>query len=144
MRVNWTVSMMLVAAVAASACSGGGGNSSSSGGSPTAPSNPATTTSVTVTINGITGNQAYNPNPVKAASGSKLVFKNNTSVEHHLVMDDGSMDFGTIAAGASSAAMDLPPGGAGNYHCTNHPSMVGSINGDAAPEPPADGGSVDY
>jgi len=129
---------IVAAAFVLSACSGGGSNGGG-GSTPTSPSNPTTTT-VTVAIDGITGNQAYNPNPVAAPAGSKLVFKNNTSVEHHIMMDDGSADFGTIAAGASSTPHDLPPGNTGNYHCTNHPSMVGSINGASAPEPPADGG----
>jgi plastocyanin len=139
MRMNWNLTAAVVASFIVSACSGGGNGSST----PAGPSSTAPT--VTINIVGIEGNAAYTPNPAPAASGSKLVFRNNTSVEHHLVMDDGSIDFGSVAAGASSAAQDLPPGGVGNYHCTNHPTMVGSINGTSAPEPPADGGGgVDY
>jgi hypothetical protein len=53
-------------------------------------------------------------------------------------MDDRSIDFGNLAPGASSAARSV--GGGGNFHCDNHPSMVGSINGATAPEPPPGSG----
>jgi hypothetical protein len=45
---------------------------------------------------------------------------------------------GDIAPGASGS-MQLK-GASGNYHCTNHPSMVGSINGAMAPTPPPGSG----
>jgi hypothetical protein len=48
-------------------------------------------------------------------------------------MDDGSVDFGDIAAGGSSER-ELRTGG-GNYHCTIHRTMVGSINGQLPAEP---------
>jgi hypothetical protein len=53
-------------------------------------------------------------------------------------MDDGSNDFGQLAVGASSAPRGV--GSGGNFHCTIHPSMVGSINGTVAPEPPPGSG----
>ena len=56
---------------------------------------------------------------------------NYTTETHHIVMDDGSVDFGEIAAGGSSER-ELRTGG-GNYHCTIHRTMVGSINGRAPP-----------
>jgi hypothetical protein len=68
-----------------------------------------------------------------------LVWKNSTDVTHHIVMDDGSAVIGDIAPGTSSAAIQLK-GAGGNFHCTNHPSMVGSINGATAPEPPPGSG----
>jgi plastocyanin len=105
---------------------------------PTAPAAPAAGT-VTVNIVSSSGNTAFNPDPVQVMSGNMIVFKNNTGVAHHLAMDDGSVVFGDIAAGSSSAPMALSNSG-GNYHCTIHPSMVGNINGAAAPQPPMGGG----
>ena len=55
---------------------------------------------------------------------------------HHIVMDDGSGDAGSIVPGASSTLM--LKGNGGNYHCENHPTMVGSINSATAPDPPSD------
>ena len=51
-------------------------------------------------------------------------------------MDDGSADLGDIAPGATSRGFTVRSGSALNFHCTLHPSMVGSINGANAPEPP--------
>ncbi len=131
---------------------GGGGSNYSGGGTttPTAPSPaptpspapapaPNPTPSVTVNIVSSSGNGAFSPNPVQAAAGSSIQWRNDTSVSHVLVMDDGR-SIGTLAPGAS-VTMTVSSGG--SYHCTNHPSMVGSINGATAPEPPTGGGS-DY
>lgn len=105
-----------------------------------APSTPApTTASVTVSIVGIAGSAAFSPNPVQATTGN-IVWKNDTSVTHVLVMNDGR-SIGTVNPGAS-VTMPLT-GTGGDYHCTNHPTMVGSINGAAAPTPPSGTGS-DY
>ncbi len=112
------------AAAMAAAC---GGSSSS----PTAPGS-VTDTVLTVSIAGVRGNGSYVPNPVQTG-GNRIVFRNNDTVNtHHIVMDDGSVDFGNLGPGASSQARAVT---GGNFHCINHPSMVGSINGAAAPEP---------
>jgi plastocyanin len=127
MRVNLLVGSTLVAAGAVWSCGGGG---STSGPTPTAP--------MTVTIVSSAGNGAFNPNPVQAATGTTITWKNNTSDIHRLVMDDGLAVIGDIQPGASSAPMQSR---SGNYHCTIHPSMVGNINGSMAPTPaPGSGG----
>ena len=132
MRSSFTLATVLAAAVSMWSCGGGGGSSSS----PTTPGTTASTTTSTVTVNIVTsaGNQAYSPNPVQAATGSMIVWKNNTLDGHHIVMDDGSAVIGDIAPGGSSAPLQVK-GSGGNFHCTNHPSMVGSINGATAPTP---------
>ena len=128
MRSSFILVFVLTAAVSASRC--GGGNSSSS--TPTNPGN-ATPTIVTVSIVGTKGNASYVPDPVPAGSGDQVMFKNNDAVSHRIVMDDNSVDFGSVAPGASSAAKGV--GAGGNFHCTIHPSMVGTINGSVAPTP---------
>ena len=52
-------------------------------------------------------------------------------------MDDGSADLGDIAPGATSRGFTVRSASAFNFHCSLHPSMVGSINGATAPESPA-------
>ena len=127
MRSSLILVGVLAAAVAASRCGGKGGGSS-----PTTPG-PTTPSTLTVSIVGIKGNGSYVPNPVATASGNQVMFKNNDTVNtHRIVMDDGSADFGSLAPGASSSAKAVA---GGNFHCTNHPSMVGSINGATAPDP---------
>ena len=44
---------------------------------------------------------------------------------HRVVLNDGQLDTGNIAAGAFSQPMTLGP--PGPYHCSIHPEMVGTI-----------------
>ena len=134
MRASAILIAVLAAAVSASRCSGGGNSSSQT---PTSPGG-TTASTVTVSIVATNGNKSYVPNPIPTASGDQVVFKNNDTVVHHIVMDDRSIDFGNISPGASSAAKGV--GAGGTFHCENHPSMVGSINGAVAPEPPPGSG----
>ena len=120
MRSSWIL-VIVMAALSASAC----------GGSPTTPG-AMTAGTMTVSIVGTQGNGSYVPNPVPTA-GNQVMFKNNDPVNtHHIVMDDGSADFGNLAPGTSGPAKTVT---SGNFHCVNHPSMVGSINGTTAPAP---------
>lgn len=123
----------LFAVAGAIALIGCGGASSSTS---TAPTNSASSpAAVTIAIVNSAGSGAFTPNPLSANSGDMVAFKNNDSVMHHIVMNDGSGDFGDIAPGATSRAMQATSK-AGNYHCTIHPTMVGTINGDKAPDTP--------
>jgi plastocyanin len=115
-------------------CGGGGGSNST----PTTPSTSTTVPAgVTVNIVGNSGSAAFSPNPVQAASGATIAWKNNSSAGHRLVMDNGPV-IGDVAVGAT-VTMTLN-GSGGNYHCTIHPTMVGSINGASAPPTPNPGG----
>jgi plastocyanin len=131
MRSSLILIGILAASVASSRC--GGGSSSQTA---TSPGDTAST--VTVSIASTNGNKSYVPNPVATSSGEQLVFKNNDTVVHHIVMDDGSIDFGSLSPGSSSPAKGVGIGG--NFHCSLHPSMVGSINGAVAPTPPPGSG----
>jgi plastocyanin len=125
--------IVLAAAVSAAQCGGGGSTQT--------PTTPGSTTSsvVTVSIGGIQGNGSFVPNPVSAANGNQVMFKNNDPLNtHQIVMDDHSADFGSLSPGMSSPAKAVT---SGNFHCANHPSMVGSINGATVPEPPPGSGN---
>jgi plastocyanin len=89
-----------------------------------------------VSVVGSIGNTAYQPNPVQAGVGTTVMFRNNDVTAHRIVMDDGSSDLGDLAPGATSPGLTIRSGAALTFHCTIHPSMVGSINGATAPEPP--------
>jgi plastocyanin len=77
------------------------------------------------------GATAFNPNPTMANVGDQIVFTNSDMVLHHLVMDDGT-DLGDVAPGQSTAPTALMTPTA-SFHCTLHPTMVGSINMDPPP-----------
>jgi plastocyanin len=68
-----------------------------------------------------------------------VVWRNNDSVTHRIVMNDGTVDTGDIAPGATSAPRQLSNDGV-NYHCSIHPGMIGSVMASSgAPPPPCAG-----
>jgi plastocyanin len=89
---------------------------------------------LTISIVGSFGNNAFTPNPLQASVGDVIVWTNSDQTMHSIVLDDGTV-IGNVAPGESSVPMPLISPTAA-YHCTIHPTMVGSINGAAAPEPP--------
>jgi plastocyanin len=87
-----------------------------------------------ITVTGDNGTLSFSPNPA-SAGGQMVVFKNIDTQTHRVVLNDGSIDTGDIAAGATSRAVQMPSAGT-NYHCALHPGMIGAIksaNGDDAP-----------
>lgn len=127
-------------------CGGGGGGGGGTGGggnpTPTGPStNPPPQASATVNIVSSAGSGAFTPNPVQVPAGGTIQWTNSTANVHVLAMNDGT-PIGTFAPGATLTT--TLSGSGGNFRCTNHPTMVGSINGATAPEPPAPGDPSDY
>lgn len=138
MRVMSVGALVVCGALAMSGCGGSGGNyggttapSPTSGGGTTPGQNAAV-----IAITATNGAQSFSPNPSNVQSGQAIVFRNSDSVAHRIVLDNGSLDTGLIAAGQSSAALSWS-GASGTYHCTIHPSMVGSIN-QPTPTAPSD------
>jgi len=84
------------------------------------------------------GSQSFSPNPAAAGQGTTVAWRNDDAVVHRIVMNDGSLDTGNIGPGQTSAALTMRTDG-GNYHCTIHPSMVGSIRAASGAPPPCTG-----
>jgi plastocyanin len=118
--------MCLVAA----ACGGGSSNPPSA---PT-PQPPSQPTTATIDIVGQNGTQAFSPNPANFG-GQMVVFRNTHSVPHQVVLNDGTVDTGVIAPGATSRAVQMPTAGT-NYHCSLHPGMIGSVSTAEGNQPP--------
>ena len=134
MRRSGTLAAALAVALVAANCGGGGG-----GGTPTGPSNPGGgggNSIVTINITGQGGRLAFSPNPATVVPGQMVVFKNNDTVTHHVVLDDGTVQTPDIAPGATSAPVAMGTSGSKTYHCTIHPGMVGGFNGAEAEPPP--------
>jgi plastocyanin len=95
---------------------------------PTPPAPTPTPSSGIVTINviGVNGAQSFSPNPATLPAGQMVVWHNIDTITHRVVLNDGTLDTGNIDAGASSEPMAINMGG-GPYHCSIHPSMVGTI-----------------
>lgn len=121
----------------------GVGCGGSGGGSYQAPSAPSVATpppagAITITIVRQDGAQSFSPNPADAG-GEVVVFRNADTIVHRVRLNDGSIDTGDIAPGATSRPIQMPPAGT-NYHCPIHPDMIGSVNtAGGEPPPPCDG-----
>jgi plastocyanin len=114
-------------------CGSGGG-----GGTPTTPTtqggSPSPPPTTTVNIVGSSGSGAFSPNPIQVPSGGSIRWTNSTANPHALVMNDGT----AIATLAPGATVTTTVGAGGDFRCTTHPSMVGSINRASVPMPPND------
>jgi plastocyanin len=65
-----------------------------------------------------------------------VVWHNVNNTTHRVVLNDRSVDTGDLAPGASSQPMVIGAAG-GQYHCSIHPEMIGSINLDTLASPPS-------
>ena len=128
------LALSIVVGVAVCSCGGSGGSSPN----PTTVTLAPAPTATTIDIVGQRGAQSFSPNPAAVNQGTMFVWRNMDSRLHHIVLNDGSVDSGDIAPGASSPALRLGTDGA-NYHCTIHPDMVGSINRSGGGPPPCEG-----
>jgi plastocyanin len=91
---------------------------------------------VTISITGLGGRLAFSPNPATVSAGQLVVFKNNDTVAHHVMLDDGSLQTADIPPGGTSAPVAMGTSGSDKYHCTIHPGMVGGFNGTEVEPPP--------
>ncbi|MEO8077899.1 MAG: hypothetical protein ABI818_16350 [Acidobacteriota bacterium] len=81
---------------------------------------------VTINVVGVNGAQSFAPNPATLPAGQMVVWHNIDSIIHRVVLNNGALDTGNLAPGASSQPMSINTG-SGPYHCSIHPSMVGTI-----------------
>ena len=114
----------------------GGGSSSPAG--PTTPPPGGGGANSTIAIVGQNGSQSFSPNPASVPVGQTVAWRNADSTTHHIVADDGSFDAGTIGPGATGVAVTVG-NGAITYHCSIHPTMVGTINGSQGSGPSGPG-----
>lgn len=117
--------IIMTGLASAAACSGGGASNAAG---------PSATSAATINIVGQNATQAFSPNPA-SFGGQAVAFKNNDSVAHRIVLNDGSIDFGDVAPGGTSRAATMPAAGT-NFHCSIHPGMIGSITAATGGAPP--------
>ena len=120
---------IFAAAIVALSIVSSGCSSSYDSGNPVAPTPPTPTTSngvVTIDIVRDNGAQSFSPNPATLPAGQMVVWRNVDGVTHRVVLNSGSLDTGDPRPGASSQPMSINTGG-GAYHCSIHPTMVGTI-----------------
>ena len=100
---------------------------SSTSPSSTSPSAQGPGIDFTININGNRGNQSYAPSPLTMRVGQVVNWHNFDSIEHTATLD-GVFNTGNIAAfSAHDNAVTMSRTGTFTYHCTIHPTMVGTI-----------------
>jgi plastocyanin len=85
-----------------------------------------------VTIVAMTGSTSFSPNPIVIKAGESIVWKNSEpSTQTHTATADLAsafqFDTGDILSGATSTKITFPTAGTFGYHCTPHPTMVGTV-----------------
>jgi len=125
MRVFVTVSAVIALGLGVWGC-GGSSNSSGNSGNPSTPT-PGIPGVVTIDVVAVNGAQSFSPNPATLPAGQMVVWHNVDGITHRVVLNDRSVDTGDLAPGTSSQPMAIAAVG-GQYHCSIHPVMVGSVN----------------
>ncbi len=92
------------------------------------PVSPLPGPDVTITIVGINGNMSFSPNPSTAKVGQKVAWRNSGGTTHTATADGGAFDTGSIANGGTSGLIAMGTAGSFSYHCSFHPTMVGTLN----------------
>lgn len=80
---------------------------------------------VTINVVSENGAQSFSPNPATLPAGQMVVWHNIDRTTHRVVLNNGSVDTGDLRPGATSQPMLINAGG--GYHCSIHPSMIGTI-----------------
>ena len=102
-------SVMLAAALAATVLGVAACSSNDTAPTPTAPSQPSTPSTpaaptgvITINVVRENGAQSFSPNPATVPAGQTVVWHNVDVVVHRVVLNDGKLDTGDIAAGLSA------------------------------------------
>ena len=74
------------------------------------------------------GSRSFSPSPASVTAGQQIRWHNADSVAHTATQDGGGFDTGLIPSGGTSAPITLTASGTINYHCSFHPSMVGTLS----------------
>src|SRR3954466_431010 len=77
---------------------------------------------------------AYQPGSILVQAGDTVTWTNTGSTPHTVTADDGSVDSGPLAPGASFS-QTFPAAGLFTYHCAIHPQMTGAVTITRAPDP---------
>jgi plastocyanin len=125
---------LLAGALLAVCGCGSGGDSYSGGSTPTSPTTTTPPGAFVITVVRQGGAQSFSPNPA-AAGGLSVVFRNADTVVHRVLLNDATIDTGDIAPGATSRVVQMPAAGT-NYHCSLHPTMIGSVSAASGDGPP--------
>ena len=89
---------------------------------------PNPTADVTINIVGMNGTNSYSPNPANVTVGQTVAWHNSDTTTHTATQTGGGFNSGNLGAGATSAPITITTAGDLAYHCTIHPTMVGTLH----------------
>lgn len=76
-------------------------------------------------------NRAFNPNPFTTAlngtASASVIFANQDNITHTVTQDGASPTFNHSFGGGTTFTFTFTTAGTYTYHCSIHPTMVGSI-----------------
>jgi len=90
---------------------------------------------ITIAIVRTDSSMSFSPANVVVQPGQQVVWYNADVTTHRIAGDAGEFDTGNLAPGATSQPVTVSGTNPLPYHCTIHPSMVGSLNGSGAQPP---------
>ena len=89
--------------------------------------------SILVTINGISGDNSYSPNPITINSGETITWYNADTISHTATsgsdsdLDEGQLFDSDAILSKQAFTLKFDNKGTFDYYCVYHPSMVGEI-----------------
>lgn len=69
---------------------------------------------------------SYSENPLTVKKGTTVTWTNDDTTAHSAAADDGSFNTGMLETG-ESGSVTFHEAGTYTYHCSQHPSMTGTI-----------------
>jgi plastocyanin len=117
--------LAVVAGIAAAVACGSSYSSMPTAPNPS-PSGTPVAADVTITINGMLGDRSYGPSPASAKVGQTVAWHNADSTAH--TATGTGFDTGAINPGQTSQPITFSTAGTFGYHCSIHPTMVGTLN----------------
>jgi plastocyanin len=82
---------------------------------------------VVINILGVDGNMSFNPPSATIKAGQTVSWHNTDAITHTATADVGAFGTGGVAPGTTTAPLKMTEGGTLSYHCSIHPSMVGTL-----------------
>lgn len=123
-KTNLGILAVVAGILVAVACGGGSGTGPT--GVPNPPPGGGGAADVTITINSMSGPQSFSPDPGAVKVGQKVAWHNADGITH--TATGTGFDTGSIPPGSTSSPITFSTAGTIPYHCSIHPSMVGSLN----------------
>jgi plastocyanin len=75
----------------------------------------------------IVKDSSFSPSTLTVVSGSSITFVNNTAIAHSIATDDGATMPVIVIEPGKSFFFKKDTSGVFPYHCTTHPSAMGTI-----------------